>query len=149
VRQVAIAVVLVAAAAVLAHYHVAAQTYYPVVRVSSPEGLSYLAVMDGTNERQACGAANDRFLKPFKLMCEKCRIVYARCERELDGLEAQLKNGALVPHPEVDAPGFRMAIIGGADDAAQKACDYIAADMTKRGIRAAACVGANRLPPAR
>lgn len=148
VKQVLIAIVLVAAAAVIAHYHVAAQTYYPVVQINSPEGLSYLAVMDPAAERQACGAANDRFLKPFKQMCEQCRIVYARCERELEGLEARLYNGAAVPHPEVDAPGLRMAIVGPAD-VAQKTCDYIAADMMKRGIAGAACVSANRPPPLR
>ena len=143
-----IALLLIAAAAAVAHFHVAAQSYYPVVRITAPEGLSYLAVMDPQKERQACGAANDRFLKPIKSMCENCRIVYARCERALEDLEAKMHNGAAIPHPEVDARGFRMAIIGNAE-VAQKTCDFVAADMVKRGIRAATCVRADRPPPAR
>jgi len=147
-KQTLIAIVLIAAAAVVAHYHVAAQRYFPIVHISSSDGLSYLAVMDPTPERQACGAANDRYLKPIKQLCRDCRIDYARCERALEGLEAQIHDGKPVPHPAIDAPGFRMAIVGEAD-MAQKTCAYIAAGMVKQGVRAAACVAANRPPPAR
>jgi hypothetical protein len=147
-KQALIAIVLIAAAAVVAHYHVAAQRYFPIVHISSPDGLSYLAVMDPTPERQACGASNDRYLKPIKQLCKECRIDYARCERSLDGLEAKLHDGVLIPYPAVDAPGLRMAVVGDAN-AAQMACAFIAAGMVKQGIPAAACVRPNRPPPAR
>ena len=143
-----IAVVVIAGAAVVAHYHVAAQRYYPIVRISAPGGLSFLAVMDAQRERQGCGAANDRFLKPIKQLCKDCRIVYARCDRHLDGLEERLHNGVAVSHPQVDAPGFRMAVVGD-PDMARKTCAYVAAAMTKQGVRAAACVAAGSAPPAR
>ncbi|HET7198827.1 MAG TPA: hypothetical protein VFI86_09185 [Burkholderiales bacterium] len=110
-----ITVVVVVAAAVVAHYHV---------------------------------AAHDRFVEPFRKMCDKCRIVFARCERSLEGLESQLYNRSVVPYPEVDAPGVRVATLGPLQPA-QKTCDDIAADMVKRGMRSAVCVGANRAPPIR
>lgn len=147
-RQALIAIALIAAAAVVAHYHVAAQRYFPIVHISSPDGLSYLAVMDPTPERQACGASNDRYLEPIKQLCKDCRIDYARCERGLEGLAAQIHDGKPLPYPEIDAPGFRMAVVGDAN-AAQKACAFIAEGMVKQGVRAAACVRANRPPPAR
>lgn len=143
-----VALLIIAASAVVAHFHVAAQIYYPIVRIAAPEGLSYLAVMDPQRERQGCGVANDRFLNPFKTLCEKCRIVYARCERALEDLEAKLYDGKPVSHPQVAARGFRMAIIGDAN-AAQKTCELIAADLLKRGIKTAACVQANGTPPLR
>ena len=143
---IVIAIVLLAAAGAVAHFHVAAQSYYPVVRIAAPEGLSYLAVMEVQRERQGCGAANDRYLRPIKAMCDKCRIVYARCERELEDLEAKLRDGKPVGYPQVDSPGLRMAVIGDGR-MAKKMCDFIAADMMKRGVSAATCVAANRTPP--
>ena len=147
-RDILIAIALIAGAAVLARYHIASQTYYPVARVSSPEGIAYLAVLEAAADAEACSAANERFLKPFRHSCEQCKVVYAHCTRELEGIEAQLHEGTLVAHPEVDAPGLRMAVLGEAD-AAQRTCDYIAADMVKRGIRSAACFSKKRPPPAR
>lgn len=145
---IVIAIVLLAAAAAVAHLHVAAQSYYPVVRIAAPEGLSYLAVMDPQRERQGCGVANDRFLKPFKTLCEKCRIVHARCERKLEELEAKIYDGKPVSYPQVAARGFRMAIVGEAD-AALKTCELIAADLLRRGIKTATCFRANATPPFR
>ena len=69
------------------------------------EGLTYTTVQDAVAERRACGAANDRFLKPVKELCKQCQVVYARCERKLDGLEAALADGDPVPHYQVFAPG--------------------------------------------
>jgi hypothetical protein len=146
VKQGLIAAVLIAAGAVIAHYHVASQSYFPVVRMSAPEGVTYLAVQPATHERQDCGAANDRFLLPIKEGCKECRLEYARCERELAGVEASLLNGSRVPHYQVFGPGLRMAVMGPAQNA-KAACTYIAADMVKRGLASAVCVEPDRLPP--
>ena len=130
---------LIAAGAWLAHLHVASQTYRPIVRLASPDGLTYTTVQDEVSERRACGAANDRFLGPIKELCKQCQVVFARCERRLEGLEAALAEGAAVPHYQVYAPGLRIAIAG-PSAAAKASCEYIAADMVKRGQRSAACV---------
>ena len=100
-KQALIALVLIAVGSWLAHLHVASQTYHPVVRLASPDGLTYTTVQDEVQERRACGAANDRFLKPIKEMCKTCQVVFARCERKLEGLEEALAHGAAVPHPDV------------------------------------------------
>jgi hypothetical protein len=139
VKQALIALVLIAAGAWLAHLHVASQTYRPVVRLASPDGLTYTTVQDEVSERRACGTANDRFLGPIKELCKQCQVVFARCERKLEGLELALAENAPVPHYQVFAPGLRMAIAGPAP-AAKASCEFIAADMTRRGLRSAACV---------
>lgn len=137
--QVAVALVLIAIASALAHMHVQSQIYHPVVRLSSPDGLQYTAVQDPVAERRACGAANDRFLVPIKGACKQCQVLYARCERKLEGLELALYNGSPLPQHRVIGPGLRMAI-DGPPETAKAACDYLAADLAKRGVRSAACI---------
>ncbi len=136
--KVAIAVVLIGIAAFLAHLHVQSQLYHPVVRMTSPDGLTYTAVQDPVQDRRACGAANDRFLGPIKSACKQCQVVYARCYRELEGLDRALYDGKPVPHHRVLGPKLRMAIEGPAQ-AAKIACEYLAGDMAKRGVRGASC----------
>ena len=138
-KQAIIALLLIAVGSWLAHLHVVSQEYHPVVRLASPEGLTYTTVQDAVGERRACGAANDRFLKPVKDRCKECQVVYARCERKLEGFEAALADGAAVPHYQVFGPGLRIAIVGPAP-AAKASCDFIAGDMVKRGVRSAACI---------
>jgi hypothetical protein len=142
-KQVIIAIVLIGIGSWLAHLHVVSQLYYPVVHLSSPEGLTYTAVQDSTNQRQACGAANERFLAPVKERCKQCQVVVARCERRLEGLELALYDGVPLPQYRVFAPGIRMAIAG-PPESAKTTCEYIAGDMAKRGLRSAACVYPSR-----
>jgi hypothetical protein len=137
-----VATLLVGTAAVLAHLHVESQTYYPVVQLASPEGLSFTAVMKETRDRAACGAANDRFLRPLKEQCKDCRVVMARCERNLEGFERALQSGTAISQHVVVGPGLRMAI-SGPPQMAEWSCTHIAAEMTEKGVRRAAC-----LPPA-
>jgi hypothetical protein len=137
-RHAVVAAVLIAVSAVLAHLHVVSQTYHPVVQLSSPDGLVYTAVQDPRHERQACGAANDRFLAPVKKDCEQCRVVLARCERELGGLEMAVHEQPGIAHHVVTAPGVRLAI-SGPDASARASCEQIASQMVRSGLRSAAC----------
>jgi hypothetical protein len=139
ILKIAVALALIAVASALAHMHVQSQTYHPVVRLASPDGLTYTAVQDPVAERRACGAANDRFLAPIKAACKDCQVVYARCERKLEGIELSLDSGKPLAQHRVVGPGLRMAIAGPAG-AAQVACQYLATEMAKTGARSIACV---------
>ena len=138
-KQAIIAAVLIAAGAVLAHLHVVAQTYHPVVRLAAPDGLVYTALQDPTSERQACGEANERFIVPLRQHCKDCKVMVARCERELDGLERALYDGAPLPVHRVLSPGLRMAIAG-PQPAAKSTCAFLASTLVKYGFPSAACV---------
>ena len=138
-KQAIIAAVLIAAGAVLAHLHVVAQTYHPVVRLAAPDGLVYTALQDPTSERQACGEANERFIVPLRQHCKDCKVMVARCERELDGLERALYDGAPLPVHRVLSPGLRMAIAG-PQGAAKSTCAFLASTLVKYGFPSAACV---------
>jgi hypothetical protein len=109
------------------------------VRLASPEGLTYIAVQDAKHERTACGEANERFLGPVKQGCKECKVVVARCERQLEGLELALHEGKQVRSYVVYGPGVRLAIEG-PRTTARASCELIAGQMVRNGLRSAACI---------
>lgn len=138
-RQAVVAAILIGVSVSLAHLHVVSQSYQPVVQLASPDGLVYTAVQESKHERQECGAANDRFLAPVKQQCKQCRVVLARCERELvGGEELALYERPQVAHV-VTGPGVRLTITG-PDETAKASCEQIANQMVRSGLRSAACV---------
>jgi hypothetical protein len=146
-RKALIILVLLAAGAVLARYHVANQHYFPVTKLESSDGYTFHMVQDRVDTREECGRANDRFLAPLKLSCQQCQVVYARCERELHGLELALLLGDKVPQYVVMAPGARLAMAGPAATL-RRDCQAMAATIVKSGVPSAACAfpGTLRLP---
>src|SRR3989441_12218525 len=130
---IALALVLIVAASFVAHLYVQSQVYYPVVRLTLPDGLAIAAVLPETKERKACGAANDRFVAPFKQTCKDCKVATARCERQLEGLELAMHDGTPVPHPMVVARELRMVVMG-PPEAAKAGCQVVAANMVAKGM---------------
>ena len=130
--------VLLGAGALLASYHVANQHYYPVTRLESTDGYTFHLVQDRVKSRNQCGKANDFFLGPLKERCAQCRIAYARCERELQGLELKLLMGEPLPLHVVVAGGFRMALEG-PQRTVRRDCEDMAALIVRAGAPSAAC----------
>ena len=138
-KQALVIVVLLVAGSVLAYYHVANQSYFPVAKLASADGYTFHMVQDRRAQRNACGEANDRFLAPIKARCLQCDVVYARCERELHGLELALLMGDPVPVHVVVSPGLRLAM-DGPKERVRRDCEQIATDLVKGGARSATCV---------
>lgn len=138
-RKALVIVVLLAAGAVLARYHVDNQHYFPVSKLASSDGYTFHMVQDRTDARDDCGKANERFLTPLKAACRQCEIVYARCERELHGLELALLMGDAVPVHVVIAPGARLAMEGPAATL-RRDCEAMAVAIVKTGVPYAGCV---------
>ena len=138
-KQAIVILVLLAVGSVLAHYHVANQSYYPVSKLASADGYTFHMVQDRRAQRNACGEANDRFLAPIKARCLQCDVVYARCERELQGVELALLLGDPMPMHVVIAPGLRLAMEG-PKERVREQCEQFATDLVKGGARTAACV---------
>jgi hypothetical protein len=137
-KQALVILVLLVLGTVLAHYHVANQSYYPVSKLTSADGYTFIMVQDRTAQRRACGAANDRFLGPIKERCVACDVVYARCERELQPFEFALLAGDPVPMHVVLGPGMRLAMDGPKERVRQE-CEALAAMLVKAGHKSAAC----------
>lgn len=140
-KKTILVISFLAIASVVAHLYVQSQVYYPIVRLTLPDGLSITAVLPETKERKACGTANDRFVTPFKQTCKECKVAMARCERQLDGLELAMHDGAPVPHPMVVARELRMAVMG-PPEAAKAGCQVVAANMVANGVKTAVCIPA-------
>jgi len=138
-KQAIVILVLLAVGSVLAHFHVANQSYYPVSKLASADGYTFHMVQDRRAQRNACGEANDRFLGPIKARCLQCDVLYARCERELQGVELALLMGDPMPMHVVIAPGLRMAMEG-PKERVREQCQQFAADLVKGGASTAACV---------
>ena len=130
---------LLALGSVLAQYHVANQSYFPVSKLASADGYTFHMVQDRTAERGDCGRANGRFLGPIKKTCAHCDVVYARCERELHGLELALLMGDPVPMHVVIAPGLRLAIEG-PEERVRRECELLATTLVNNGTTSAGCV---------
>lgn len=137
-KKLAVGAAIGVALLVLAHMHVVAQRYYPVVKIAMPDGLLYTALQDEIDERPACNQANERFLVPVKTACKDCRVLAARCERVSagDAKPALLEDDSAYV---VVAPGMRLGI-SGPEEAARANCDFLANDMLSRGYRNAACL---------
>ena len=138
-KQALVILVLLAVGSVLAHFHVANQSYYPVSKLASADGYTFHMVQDRRAQRNACGEANDRFLAPIKARCLQCQVVYARCERELQGVELALLMGDPMPMHVVIAPGLRLAMQG-PKERVRHECEQLATELVKGGALTAACV---------
>ena len=82
-RKVLIIVVLLAAGAVLARYHVANQHYFPVSKLVSSDGYTFVLVQDRTDSREACGKA--------PVTAKDIRFSFAARDSMLRGIETLAK----------------------------------------------------------
>lgn len=138
-KHIFIAVAVLLLGGVIAEMHVATQSYQPIVRVESPDGVTYTAVLDTRRERPACGVASQRFVEPIRATCPECRIVFARCRREGEGLPALAGElGAEEPYSLVRMPGVSIAIEGSPDNV-RRTCEMIASGAQKLGVQSARC----------
>src|SRR5260221_11142162 len=101
--KIIIALALIGIASVVAHLYVQSQVYYPVVHLMLPDGLSIAAVLPETKERKACGAANGRFVTPFKQSCKDCKAATAPCDLHIAGLTLRRHDSTPGAHPMVIA----------------------------------------------
>lgn len=138
-KRLAIALLVVAAGVLGAYLYVAESAYHPVVRMASPDGLTYTAVQNAAREAGDCDAANGRFLAPIKQQCSSCKIETVTCRRRLDAFERDVYDGKAAASYQVLAAGLRIAIEG-PPQLAKVSCEVIVAEMRQRGVTAAACV---------
>ena len=141
-RRLRVSLLLIAAllaiGGVLAYYRVRALSYYPTIRIETPDGYTFTVVQDVRRGRNECGDANARFLAPLATICKNCKLVYARCLRKLEGVELTLMIENPPPLYVVRAAGVRMAVSGPLAHL-RTVCDDIAASLVKSGLQSAAC----------
>lgn len=129
-KRLAFIVLLVLAGSTAAQMHVSMQSYYPVIRVSTAEGVTYTTLLEPAPERSRCAAASRLFLASLKAGCKDCDVHFARCEREPE--EAESGAQAAQRH-FVSLPGLRIDIDGPMAPAT-RGCEAIARDLAARGL---------------
>ena len=142
-KRALVIVLFILAGALIGHMHAAMQGYHPVVKLTTPDGLVFTGLLGQASGRLACGEANKRFLEPLKKQCPECKVMAARCERELQGLELALEREEPLPHHVLVVPGQIRMAIAGPEEAAKLNCGVIAEDVSKKARRRAFC-----MPPA-
>jgi hypothetical protein len=118
-----------------AYAHFSNRTYVPIARVQAPEGVVYTAFANETRGREACDAANARFVEPLVQQCPQCRIAFARCADREEAIALQL---AAQRSYTVAMPGLRISV-DGAPELARASCEAVAASVAQHGMDKARC----------
>lgn len=122
------------AAIAAAVWHVHGALYYPVVRVATPEGLTFTAFSTETRGRADCAAANEHFLEPIRRDCPACEVLSAHCESKSEAIRLRTALG----DPVVLSGGLTLAVAG-PPELARATCKHLANDLLKRGITGSRC----------
>ena len=112
--------------------------FYPVSRIFIPEGYTILAVMRPHSSHERCEEAVRRFSDSIVAGCAACRVDRMRCEREPAGIERALARAEPVAGSVVETDDLRMLITGPAP-VARAACEQIAANAARLGVKSATC----------
>jgi hypothetical protein len=131
-------VALAGGVALAAYLYVRNQPYYPVARVAAPGGLTYTAFSGETRGRDACTAANERFVDPLRKDCPDCTVLFERCESKAEMMRLRV---AAVSDPVVLSRGVSLAVAG-PRALAHATCELIAQDLAKRGLEGSRCLPA-------
>ena len=110
--------------------------YYPVSRTSMPGGYSLVAIQQPA-VKDACEAANARYVAPMKA-CAECKVEYSGCDASLAGVEKALVAGEPVAQYSLSAGPLRM-LINGPDQVSKVVCEQMVGDLGKKGTTAS-CV---------
>ena len=147
IKHVLFAGVALLVGGVIAHFHVAAQSYQPMMRVVTPDGVSYTVVLDTVHQRRACGVASEQFVATIKADCPECRVAFARCRREGEGLPAVAAELAMGnAESRVSMPGLSISIEASPEDA-RRNCQWIAENVQRLGVHSARCLAAAPAEP--
>jgi hypothetical protein len=112
--------------------------YYPVARVSAPEGVALSFLQDQTRTEADCQAANQRVTATMLASCKECSLAEARCA---GAPPEALDRTTAGPQDMIAAKGLKI-LITAPPVAAHALCQSLAAgiaanDATAKCVQAA------------
>lgn len=143
-RYLLLALLLLGAAVMLAYPERERQAFTPLVRVRSADGLYITVVHPAVARRAECAHRLARFEAELRSTCSACTVESSDCARELAGIDRSLAGGESLPIFAVHAGALRAGVLG-PPRFVQAACEAMASELAKSGLKAATCVA----PPAR
>jgi hypothetical protein len=115
------------------------ETFIPIVRVRSIEGLYITLVQPRMARRSYCQATVDGFIKALDGACASCAVESTDCATRLEGIDKALANGDRLPIYTVLAEGMRVSVVG-PPHAVRAACEGMATHLVMNGWKMATCV---------
>jgi hypothetical protein len=115
------------------------QTFTPIVRVRSADGLYITLVQPRTSRRSACSATVDVFVKALDGTCATCAVESTDCATRLEGIDRALAAGERLPIYTVSAEGMRIGVVG-PPHVVLSACEGMASQFVANGVKAATCI---------
>jgi hypothetical protein len=115
------------------------QTFTPVVRVRTENGLFITLLQRAVQKRSVCAAAVETLVVGFDKACAQCSIESTECAAKLEGVEAALARKEPVPFHVVASDEIRIGILG-PPKSVEAQCERMASMMANGGVKSATCV---------
>ena len=139
-KKVGIALLVVAGGlAAGAYLYFSQLPFYPVARIATADQVTYTAFSDEVSGREACEAANARFVEPLRESCPACSVAFTRCERKAEVIALRLEQTTDGPPLIVSFPGMQIAV-SGPPALARATCEFMAGDLARQGVKGPRCV---------
>jgi hypothetical protein len=139
VKYVLLATLLFLAGITLAYVERQEQSFTPIVRLRSYDGLYMTLVQAQTSKRRACNRTIDEFVEALERTCPTCSVDSSECARKLDGIDGALARGDRLPIYTVAADGMRIGVVG-PSQVVRAACEGMASQFVSNGSKGAACI---------
>lgn len=118
------------------------QSFSPLVRVRTENGLFMTLVQKQVPGKTLCDAVVDKVVEQFGRTCPTCTVESTDCASKLEGIDQALALNQPVPVYVVSSDDIRIGILG-PPNSVQARCEGMASFMLRAGVKSAACV-----PPA-
>jgi hypothetical protein len=115
------------------------QTFTPIVRVRSTEGLYITLVQSRADKRGACNARVGSFIDALGDSCPTCTIETSECATKLEGMDMALAEGKRLPIFTVSAGELRVGLLG-PPHTVRAECEVMATQFVLSGLKTATCV---------
>jgi hypothetical protein len=123
------------------------QSYIPLVRVRSTEGLYITLVQARADRRSACNDRVAAFLTELGDSCPTCTVEASECATKLEGMDMALADGKALPIFTVAAEDIRVGLLG-PPSTVRAECEVMASQFVMNGMKTAACVAPSYETPA-
>ena len=120
------------------------QSYVPVVRTRTTEGMFLTLLHEQVKDRRVCQQTVDRFAALLR-SCATCTIESMECATGLAGVDKAVADDRPVPLYTVAAERVRISLVG-PPNIVRSQCEAIASHMVLNGLKSAACIYPKRDP---
>jgi hypothetical protein len=120
------------------------QSYFPVVRTRTAEGMFLTLLHEPVTDRRVCQQTVDRFAELLR-SCATCTIESKECATGLAGIDRAVAEDRPVPLYTVASENVRISLVG-PPNIVRSQCESLAGHMVLNRLKSAACIYPRRDP---